>query len=295
MIKSFVSDYRNYEVYIDDNLGISLKSVHEGIVRKIYAKAKERGFKCSFEVTTRYDRADALRGGLGILSLGPGSTANFRAVLPKDAFDYSTGCKRCGVGATQVKPHVVSQRSLRSRANFEYGHEGSLRVFMRSEIGHAVIEATGQPRCMRHPVMRGGEIITEWMEAVPGMTMPPLSPTSEGVLLGSTRALSRAGEAPMLVPHCPACGRTVWAESFEYPTRLVYPRAAIEAAQSHGVVSMYEPKDLFPTMNPAKGTFKDLYGLPWLLFSRTAIKAMLRFMQTEHIRDSACFEPVFGE
>lgn len=279
-------------------------SKDEHASRAAFQEAKARGLKCSFEVQTRYEYEDALSGDLGILGLGPAGTAHFRAVLPMDAFDFSTGCPRCGLGAAQTKPRIISERSIRCKANFYYcdlgsGGQGASQILMRAEIGHEIIEATGQPWCMRHPITRSGSIVEKWMEPVACAAMPPLSPKSEGVLFGSTTALESTGEPPVVVNPCPVCGRTIWDYDREQHTRLIYPRAAAEAAQKHAVLAMYEPWVCFPSFDPVKRTFKHLYGLPWLLFSRKAIEVLLKYVRYSHsaedIRDSAFIQPVFSE
>lgn len=273
----------------------SVFSDDERTMRALFAQAKQSGFTCSFSLATLYSRDDALSGDLGTLETGPEGTEAFKAMFPKDAFDFSTACPRCGMGAAQVKPLLLSERSMRCKANFYTSEQGAGRILMRSEIGREIIEATHQPWCMRHPVTRAGKVVEEWMEAVPCATMPPLSLKSEGVSFGSTNSGSRTGEPPEVIPPCPVCGRTIWDYDRQHVPRLVYPRAAIESAQKHAVLIMYEPWCAFPGFDPLKRTFKDLYGLPWLLFNRAAIKVLLKHMQTEHTRDSAWVQPIFSE
>ncbi len=267
----------------------------DSAARHLLAAANSRGIKASLDISTQYDRADALTGELGALRLGAASTTHFRAVLPNDAFDLADACPHCGLGCMPVKPHVLRKESMRSRSNFEYGNEGTALVLMRSEIGREIVEATGQPECMRHPVLRSGEVVKDWMEAVPTATLPPLSRKSAGILRGSTHALSDVGEPARSVPPCPECKRTIWSESHEEPTRLVYSRAAIKSVRQHAVVLMHEPPDMFPKFDRRKRVFTSLYCYPWPLFSRAAIKVLLKYMQTEHIRDSAWIRPVFSE
>lgn len=263
--------------------------------RRLLAAAERRGVKALLEIITRYERKDALAGELGFVELGPANTTHFKATLPKDAFDLTAACPRCGMGGRLAKPHILRKDSLRSKANFAYGHEGTFLVLMRSEIGKEIVEATGQPECMRHPVLRSGEVVKGWMEAVPTAILPPLSRKSTGVMRNGTLALRNIGDGPTLVPPCPSCKRTVWAESHEEPCRLVYSREAIESVRGHAVVLMHEVSNMFPKFDPRKREFSSLYGYPWPLFSRAAIEVLLKYMQTEHIRDSAWIRPVFSE
>lgn len=267
----------------------------ERAAKRLLTSARSLGIPASLEIITRYDRADALSGEFGLLERGPGSTAHFRGILPKDAFDSSRSCCQCGLGSVPVKAHILRKQSLESRGNFEYGHVGSGFVLMRTEIGQEIIKATGQPECMRHPILRSGEVVKSWMEAVPTAVLPPLSRKSAGILWGATHAVSDIGGPPTQVPSCPKCKRITWSESHEEPTRLVYAKAAIGALRQHAVVLMYEPKDMFPKFNPRDGTFTNLYGFPLPLFNRAAIQVLLKYTQTEHIRDSAWIRPVFLE
>lgn len=266
--------------------------------KALVAKAKDAGLAASLSIGTRYERDEAFAGVLGMLAIGPGSNTAFRATFPPDAFDLSTGCPRCGLGAAQTKPQVLAATYKKSQSNFEYGHQGTLSVFMRSEIGLEIVEATGQPWCMRHPVTKSGETVKEWMEAVPCATMPPLSPQSEGVMFGATLGMSRVGEGPKAIPPCDACGRVVWSQDHQRPLRLKYSKAAAAAAQKHAVVAMYEPRDLYPQFDVRKRTYmaaRALYGLPGLLFNHVAIRVIMKYAQTEHVRDSASIVPIFSE
>ena len=91
------------------------------------------------------------------------------------------------------------------------------------------------------------------------------------------------------------CSRTVWAPSFQNPTRLLYSREAIEIAQNCGVVQMWEPRDVFPTFDRSRRVFKDWFGLPELFFSRAAIGVLLKYMRFGEEWDSTWIEPVFSE
>jgi len=293
-IKDLVSQFERIDVQVDDDESMIVQTTSERIARRLFKQGKGAGFKCSLEVATTYDYDDALTGDLGILELGPSSTDQFKATLPRDAFDYSTGCPRCGLGAAQVKPHILTERSVRCSANFYYSDHG--HPVMRSEIGREIVKATKQPWCMRHPVTRNGKIVEEWMEPVPCATMPPLSRKSKGVAFGETSSSSGVGEPPQAIEPCPVCRREIWDYDHQSPGRLVYPQAAIEWAQRHAVLVMYEPFCSFPEFDPIKRTFKgELYGLPWLLFNHDAIKVIMKYAQREHIRDSAYIQPVFSE
>ncbi len=57
----------------------------------------------------------------------------------------------------------------------------------------------------------------------------------------------------------------------------MYSRAAIEAAQQHAVVSMYEPKGDFPECDPAKRICTDP-AMPLLLFTRRALDVILKYL-----------------
>jgi len=300
-IRELVARYPSLEM---DSIGEGTAlSKNERESRRLFEEAKKLGFPCDFCVSTRYDRNDALSAELGILHFGPTSLDDKGAVLPKDAFDFSTGCPCCGMGVCQLKPHIMSQRAIqRCKANFYDGHEGTSQILLRTEIGREIIEATGQTWCMRHPVTRGGEIVDAWMEPVPCATMPPLSRKSQGVHFGKTEAFAGTGEPPEIVPPCPVCGRNIWDYNREQHTRLVYPGAAIKAAKKHAVVAMHEPFSGFPGFDPVNRTFQHVYGLPWLLFNRAAIEVLLEHikffkehMPDEEIRDSAYIEPVFSE
>ncbi len=298
--RAFIELARRFTGVHFESGGEFTTSANEEVSRALFAEARARGFTCSFEVATEYGYDDARAADLGILTLGPAGTTRFCAPLPKDAFDFATGCPGCGLGAAQIKPRVMASQSIGCRGNFYPSGTGSKAqgdhsVLLRAEIGREIVRATRQPWCMRHPVTRTGKVVEEWLEPVPCATMPPLSAKSEGVLLGRTTALSEIGEGPREVPPCPVCGRMVWSEAYDVPTRLVYSRAAMQAAQEHAVVVMHEPKDCFPGLDPVKRTFSDLYGLPWLMFNRNAVEVILKYTQREHVRDSAYIRPVFSE
>jgi hypothetical protein len=294
-IRALWSDAECVKISLDQDHLVVVFSDNESIMRRIYTEAKEGGCTCSFEARATYDRSDSLMGDFGELMLGGSHWRASCPTLPRDAMDLTAACPRCGLGAAWVKPHVMTERSIKYPQNFTSGQPGTNLILMRSHIGREVMAATGQPGCMRHPVTPKGRIIEEWMEAVPVGTLPPLSTRCEGVLHGSTRALSHTGEPARLIPPCTHCGQVVWAKSYDVPARLVYDREAASLAQALGVVQMHEPMDVFPTFNPVQNEFKDYYGWPRILFSRAAIQAILKYAQTEHYTDSAWFEPVFSE
>lgn len=295
--KDLSRSFSGIEIDFDSDLALYTVSDDADASRALLQEAQSQGLTCGLNVTTDYGPEDALAGELGIFGLGPTSREDLLGKLPKDAFDFSTGCPRCGLGAAVAKPHLMSKAAVRSKLSFIDCTTGG-RVLMRSEIANAIIEATGQPWCMRHPMIRDGSVVEEWMEPVPCATMPPLSPKSEGVRIGNSTSGSFLGEPPEIIPPCPVCGRNMWDYARDTPTRLVYTREAIEAAQKHAVVAMYEPRAGFPELDPVGRTFDFLGTMPLLLFNRDAIGALLKHMkypEGNDVRDTALIEPVFAE
>ena len=133
------------------------------------------------------------------------------------------------------------------------------------------------------------------MEPVPCATMPPLSRQSQGVRFGSSTSACDLGEPAEVTEPCPVCGRVIWDVDREQHTRFVYSRAAIEAAQKHAVVAMHEPYQAFPEFDPVHRSFKDLIGLPWLLFSRKALEVIVEYAQARDLGGEAGIQPVFAE
>ena len=270
----------------------------ESLMRSLYLEVISRGFKCSFGVIIHYEIADALIGSLGMLEATSG---NQWGTLPKDAFDFTAACTHCGVGATQVKPHTLNARCIRYKGDFLSGQRGTSHVLIRTEIANEIIQATGQPECMRHPLNTEGKAVKEWMEPVPTAVLPPLSRRSLGVCFGSTTANVLAGDPPEMIPPCPMCGRIVWDRNYEQPLRLCYSKAAIKAAQKHAVVSMYEPRYCFPDFDPVKQVYTNKYlaGIPDLLFNRTALDVLANYIRPDYtesnIRFLSCIVPVFSE
>jgi hypothetical protein len=263
--------------------------------RKLYAELSAQGLKAGFQVQTEYDRKDASGAELGIVELGPASSTAFRACLEGDAFDNSIGCPECGLGGARKKPQILSPKYDRSRSNFEWGQEGTFTIFVRAEIGLAIAKATAQPGCVLAPIERSGKVVDTWLELVPTALMPPLSAKSEGLLRGATLAMSSLGEPARAVDPCTGCGRATWAEAYYEPTRLLYSRAAVKEAQKAGISLMYEPKDVFPRYSSRTRKFESYYGFPWLVLSKAAIEVLLKYMQTEHTRDSAFIRPIYSE
>jgi hypothetical protein len=287
-IEQLVAGYASVQVISPP--GTFTSSYDEAASRELFDEACRLGFTCSFKVPRGYLIEDALCGELGILH---GGGLNDGAKFAKDTFDFSTGCPHCGLGAAQVKPTILPVRSKRYKGNFADGAEWSAIVLLRSEIGQEIIDATGQPWCMRHPVLRSGEVVEDWMEPIPCATMPPLSRKSKGVMFGCT---TQGGEPAEVKEPCPVCGRTIWDYDRSDYMRLMYPKAAIEAAQQHAVVAMYEPWHAFPEFDPIKRTCKDPIGLPWLLFSRKAIEVLVKYVKMEEdVRKNSFIEPVFAE
>ena len=288
-IKALVARYPGLKL---DRITDAVYTDSEQPIRRLYEEAKQAGFACQFTISTSYGREDALSGELGILWAGE----RFSVRFPADAFEFGTGCPRCGVGAFIVKPHVLSAEAARHKGNFLRGVEGTWRVLIRTPIAEEVIEATKQPWCMRHPTTHAGAIVKEWMEPVPCATMPPLSRKSTA-LWGLSMASVSVGEPLEVNEPCSVCGRTTWEPDRERHPRLVYPREAIRAAQRHAVLSMYEPLSCFPSLDPVRRRFnkKGLYGMPLLLFNKKAIEVLVRYTQTEHIETSSSIQPVFAE
>lgn len=191
----------------------------ERALRALVADARVHGIPCHLEVSTTFERQDALSGELGRLSLGLESTSGFKAMLPHDAFDLSTGCLECGLGCKQVKPYFLTEKTVHCAGAF-HASEQSSRFLMRSEIGRKIMEATGQPDCMRYAATRNGRVVKEWLEPVPTFTMPPLSPATKGVVF------ARVNSADASRVECRTSGRKAWDKGNDEATRLVYSEAA---------------------------------------------------------------------
>lgn len=304
-----------YQVYVFPKGGVGKRDLYSSIpgidkqtdtiecqdgecMASIMHKVRALGHACSTKIVTDYDLSDALTGQLAILWVGPRNSDAFRAKFPMDAFEYPPGCTRCGLGSIWNRPHVLSAQAKRCGSNFYFSetHDGTSYIpFMKTEIAQKVIEATGIRECMRHPVLKSGEIVKEWMEAVPQIVMPGLSTKSEGIMWDMTRALSTEGGPAQHIDPCPACGRRAWADSNTEPRRLVYSKHACRLANKHGVAWMREPIDGFPEYDATTRSFKSTYCWPRLLLSLKAVEAMLPYCQMEPIRQRTYFEPVFSE
>lgn len=252
--------------------------------------------QCRLNIVTHYEMSDALAGQLAILWVGPRNTNSFRGQFPVDAFEYPPGCVQCGLGSIWNRPHVLSSRVRRCGANFYFAlGEPTYIPFMKTDIAERVMKATGVRGCVQHPILKSGDAVKEWMEAVPQLVMPALSPKSKGIMWDKTDAISSVGEPSRRTSPCPACGRRAWADSNKEPRRLVYSKQAIRLANKQGVAWMREPVDIFPTYDTVQKRFTNLYGWPRLLFSLKAVEAMLPYCCLEPIRESTYFEPVFSE
>ncbi|MBX3359545.1 MAG: hypothetical protein KF745_14085 [Phycisphaeraceae bacterium] len=291
--RGILSEFPKLEIELNIEDSVIATAEDGAYIRRAYEEAHKRGMTCSLRVRTEYGREDALLGGLGLLHANSDCTAT--TIAPKDGFDFSGACPRCGMGAIQTKPCVLSPGARKYRQGNFLAVEESSRIIIRAEIGREIVKATKQPWCMRHPVTRSGEPIEDWMEPVPCATMPPLSRKSKGVMWGKSFGRTDIGQPAEAISPCPVCLREVQGDSQEEPVRLTYPQAAIDAAQKHAVVAMYEPKELFPRFDPIKRTYEHLYGLPQVLFNRAAIEVLMKHMQTEHIRDASWIQPVYSE
>lgn len=277
-IRALVSEFPRLAL---DTVGISVVSDDGGLIRRLRDRAKAQGFDCSMVVTTDYTREDALLGELGWLT-GAGSD-QFRASLPKDAFNFTSACTQCGLGGVQVKPYLLAERAITCKGPFYIVPQEAFRIMMRAEIGLEMVEATGSPNSLRHPVTRSGKVVREWVEPVPTATMPPLSPKSEGIIYKDAET-------------CSACGRAAWDHAEDVSSRLVYSRAAIANAQKHAVVAMHEPFARLPEFDRGRRVFKKPYGLPLLLFSRAAVKVLAKYIEPDKgFPAASTIEPVFAE
>jgi hypothetical protein len=258
--------------------------------------ARELGCRCLLNVTTFYEIADVLNAPFGIFQGGVNTQpAGFRAVLPTDAFDFTGACGTCGLGARQVKPHVLSQSSLRCKPGC-YSADLSPSVLIPTPTARQIIEATGQPECMRHPTTRAGELVREYMEPVPSATMPPLSrELCKGISFGSTDAVGDAGEPPKVAPPCPECGRETWDFDRSQHSRLVYAREAADHLRSRAVVEMNEPWAVFPDFDVKQRTFKWPASLPRILFNADALKLLIDHAVSENPKDTIVITPVHIE
>lgn len=276
-----------------DQSGEVVSTEDENLARRLFQEGTSQGFCVSFWVSTFYSRSDALSAELGRIGIGPGRNHPKVSLLP-NAFEGDDICQTCGSGATLCNPHVLSQQAVRFTGKFLRGAEGTGIVLMRSEIAKAIMDATDDHECMRHPVTRSGDPAAEWMEPVSRMTMPELSRKSEGVLWGASYALSDPGAPPENVEPCEGCGRPVWDKDLHRHTRLVYPPAAVKQAQQFGVVSMYEAESVHPEFDANRRRFTSLWGFPRLLYTAEAIEVLSDYIEHEDQPDRMFIEPVFS-
>ena len=86
----------------------AVRSRDEHQARALFEESKRLGLLVMFDVVTTYVPEDGLTGELGILRAG---SVDIGASFPKDAFDFSTGCPQCGLGAAQVGPPCSARSS----------------------------------------------------------------------------------------------------------------------------------------------------------------------------------------
>lgn len=240
-----------------DPRGMAVASSREDECRSLFHTAQREGIRWALSVITWYDRDDVLSAPFGIFRGGGVQPDQFRAVLPKDSFDFSGACSTCGLGARQVEPHLLSQQSLRCKPR-PYGTENSRSVMLPTPVSREIIEATGQPGCMRHPRTREGGDVENYMEPVPMATMPPLSrELSQGISFGSTDSFGGIGDPPKVVPPCPECGREIWDFDRSQHSRLVYSQKEAEGLRSLAVVVMDEPWSGWPEFDPKQQCIQE--------------------------------------
>lgn len=274
-IKELVARFAGLEL---DATGDMVVSEDGAKLRKLRDAARKGGFAVSMVVGTELKREDALLGAMGLLS--PAGSDAFLAKLPPDAFDFSKACQLCGLGAVQVKPYILGAKGVKCQGAF-YAPDDSFRVIMRAEIGNEMAKAIGRPGCFRNVVTREGNPVKEWVETVPMSEMPAMSVKSEGVVFGKA---------------CAACGRAPWGPADDTPSRIVYRKAAVAAAQKHGVVEMHEPYRAAPEFDAARGKFKGVGGRPLLVFSRAAVEVLMKYIEPEKgFPANTSITPVFSE
>lgn len=277
-----------------DDSGDMVVSDNVDLVRTLFAEARNQGFECTLVARTELTREDALLGNLGQLAAADANT--FVAKLPKNAFDFSTACPRCGLGARQVKAYVLNEHGRRCRGPFyvvrgprglpesPQAPAGNIhgRFLMRADIGYELVAAIDRDDCVRHPVTRTGEVIEEWLEPVPTGTLPPMSRKSTGVTF---------------CDRCDVCGRVCYDRNHEAPERLVYSDEAVRDAQQHPFLEMFEPFEAWPQLDAARQDFKYPYGLPMLVLSRVAIEVLNKHVELEkdNIWLASGIIPVFSE
>jgi len=253
-------------------------TVYGELARALRDRARQVGLECGMAISTRHSREEVLAADLGLLYAA--SSRGFTARVPKDGYSFASACSDCGLGAVQTKP-LIMHGAVRGRAAFYYASADGTHIIIRTPIAREIIERTSQPGCFRHPVDRQGHVIADWMQAIPGATLPPISRETKGVTWHEG---------------CPICGRRAWRVSHEEPVRLMYPRRAALAAQRHAVVSMYEPCGVFPNHRPGASGFDDELGLPRLLFNKAAVQVLERYIQPERFFPThSSIEPVYSE
>src|SRR5579885_1089621 len=121
-----------------DGVGV-VTSSNENAARELHRRIVDVGINCSLSVAIEYERDDALAADLGIVGLGPSNTDAFKGILPRDAFDFSTACPCCGLGAQRAKPLLLSERAIRCKGNFYDATDAGWPV-IRAEIGREIIK-----------------------------------------------------------------------------------------------------------------------------------------------------------
>lgn len=159
-------------------------------------------------------------------SLGTREVDTGRPTRPEQ-FDFSSACRRCGVGARQIAPLIIHLSRMPRKA------------IMCQSMDHAYFVTEGAADVLRKARLRGVELLeavttggepSGWWQLIPRHEMPPFAPETRGVKRGA----EKDGW------YCPVCRRDNHYHDNKEPTSLVYRRTDADPAKLPDVSETWE-------------------------------------------------------
>ena len=97
-------------------------------------------------------------------------------------FDFSTGCPRCGTGATQVSPLRLRPSDVKKASKTKIMETLSAEILVDEGVSHVLQQAQVSGLELREAVSPGGDPLG-WYQLIPHKELPPFASDSQGILV----------------------------------------------------------------------------------------------------------------
>lgn len=140
-------------------------------------------------------------------------------------YDRSTGCPRCGCGATQISPFYAPAKSFPKTGLI---CASSTETFIADKLADALRRAEVTGVELRQAQSAREREALPWWQIMPRVVLPKMSPATKGITRGSKP------------PPCPVCMRDGHYNTMKEPESIVYDKQLVDPETLPDIVASWE-------------------------------------------------------